>query len=123
MIYALAALVGLHLLGELIVRGLALPVPGALVGMLLLLGALSWQGRTPAALVRVGGTLLRHMMLLLVPTLAGVMVHAQRVWSEGLSFLAACVAGAAVTLAITAATLNWMLKRAARRTSPREVAP
>jgi holin-like protein len=115
MIYAIASLLALHLLGELVVRAFALPLPGALVGMLLLFAVLSWRGRTPAALTRVGGTLLRHMMLLLVPTLAGVMAHAQRVWSEGLPILAACVAGAALTLAVTAATLNWLLRRAARQ--------
>ncbi len=113
-------MLALYGLGELIVRGLGLPVPGALVGLLLMFGALSVRGRVPAALGRVGGTLLRHMMLLLVPTLAGVMVHAPRAWAEGLPFLAACVAGAALTLAVTAATLKWMLERAGRRTRPAE---
>ena len=123
MIYAMASLLGLYGLGELIVRGFGLPVPGALLGLLLMFGVLSARGRIPRALARVGGILLRHMMLLLVPTLAGVMVHAQRVWSEGLPFLVACVAGAALTLAVTALTLNWMLKRAARqRPGPQEVA-
>ncbi|WBY02659.1 CidA/LrgA family protein [Ramlibacter tataouinensis] len=108
---AIAALVGLYLLGEGVVRSLGLPVPGALVGMLLMFAALALLGRVPAALGRVGGSLLRHMVLLLIPSLAGVMVHVESVRSEGWAFLLACVAGAALTLAVTAATLNWMLRR------------
>ena len=115
MIYALASLLGLHLLGELIVRRFDLPLPGALIGMLMLFLALSWHGQVPRALGRSGGTLLRHMMLLLIPALAGVMVHAEHVWSEAVPFVAACVGGAAVTLAVTVATLNRILRRAARQ--------
>jgi len=41
----------------------------------------------------------------------GVMMHVDRVAAEWLPFLAACLVGAAVTLVVTALTLQWMLKR------------
>lgn len=111
MIQALAALVGLQLLGEMLVAGFGLPLPGALVGMLLLCAALAVMGYVPAALERTAGSLLRHMMLLFVPAVAGVMLHFERVAREWRPFLAACVVGAIVTLAVTALVLQWLLRR------------
>jgi len=114
MIYAVAALLLFQLLGECIVQVLALPLPGALVGMLLLFAGLMWRGRAPEALARTGGTLLQHLMLLLVPSVAGVMMHFGRVAREWQPFLIACVVGAAVTLVVTALTFQWMLKLRAK---------
>ena len=110
MIYAIAALFVFQLLGEFIVHVFALPLPGALVGMLLLFAGLLLHGRVPDALARTGGTLLQHLMLLLVPSVAGVMMHFSRVAKEWQPFLIACVVGAAVPLVVTALTLQWMLK-------------
>jgi len=110
MIQALAALIGLQVLGEMLVASFRLPLPGALVGMLLLSAALAVMGYVPAALERTAGTLLQHMMLLFVPAVAGVMLHFHRVGREWQPFIAACVVGAIVTLAATALVLNWLLR-------------
>lgn len=114
MIHAVAALLVLQLLGESIARVLGLPLPGALIGMLLLFVGLVWRGRVPDALARTGGTLLQHLMLLLVPSVVGVMMHFGRVAREWQPFLIACVVGAAVTLVVTALTFQWMLALRAR---------
>lgn len=111
MIPSIATLIGLQLLGEMLVTGFGLPLHGALVGMLLLSAALAVMGHVPAALERTAGTLLQHMMLLFVPSVAGVMLHFHRVAREWQPFLAACVVGAIVTLAVTALTLSWLLRR------------
>ena len=50
MIYAVAALLAFQLMGEVAVRALHLPLPGALAGMLLLFAALLWRGKVPAPL-------------------------------------------------------------------------
>ncbi len=118
MIYATAALLVCQFLGELVVRLLALPLPGALVGMLLLFAGLLALGRVPEALERTSGTLLQNMMLLFIPAIVGVMVHFERVAREWQPFLVACVVGSAVTLVVTAQTLRWLL-----RTRPAEVRP
>ena len=115
MIVAIGLLVGLYLLGEAIVQVGGVPLPGALVGLLLLLVVLCLRGRVPDGLARVGGVLLRHIMLLLIPAVAGVMVHTDLLRAEGLPFVAACLAGAAITLAVTAVTLGRMLARAQRK--------
>ena len=117
MIPAIATLFVFQLIGEIAVQALGLPLPGPLAGMLLLFAALLLYGRVPDALSRTAGTLLQHMMLLFIPAVTGVMMHFGRVASQWLPFLAACIAGAAVTLAVSALTLRWMLRLQARKTS------
>ena len=111
MVYALTALFALQLLGELLVRWLHLPLPGALAGMLLLLAALLVWGHVPQALEQTAHGLLRNMMLLFIPAIAGVMLHFDRIAREWLPFLVACIAGAAITLVVTAWTLRRLLHK------------
>lgn len=110
MLHAFAALLVFQLAGETLAQALGLPVPGPLVGMLLLFAALLAYGRLPEALREASGALLRNLMLLFIPSVAGVMLHFERVSREWLPFVAACVLGAAVTLAVTALTLRLMLR-------------
>ena len=119
MLYALAALFAFQLAGEALVHALALPLPGALVGTLLLLTALLWLGRLPVALEQTALTLLQNMMLLFIPTIAGVMLHFDRIAREWQPFVVAGVAGAAITYVVTALTFRWMLARSpATATTP-----
>lgn len=111
MIPALAALLGFQLLGELLVRALGLPVPGALLGLVFLVVYLMWRGETPLSLADTSNALLRNMMLLLVPSVVGLIDNVERVRREWLPFVVACVVGAVITLAVTAVVLEWLLKR------------
>ncbi|WP_367065250.1 CidA/LrgA family protein [Oryzisolibacter sp. LB2S] len=118
MLYAFTALLAFQLLGELLVRLLRLPLPGALAGMLLLLAALVLGGRVPHALEQTASVLLRNMMLLFIPAVAGVMLHFDRIAREWLPFLLACIAGAAITLVVTAWTLRRLLHGAPSGDAP-----
>ena len=110
MLYALTALFAFQLLGDLLVQWLRLPLPGALAGMLLLLAALLAMGRVPAALERVSGGLLQNMMLLFMPSVAGVMLHFDLIRREWLPFAVSGIVGAAVTFAVTAWTMRRVLR-------------
>lgn len=110
-LYAIAALWVFQGIGDALVRWLGLPLPGPVAGMLLLFAALALHGRVPAPLIQTTGPLLRHLMLLFIPSIAGVAVHFRRLADEWVPFLAASALGAAVTLAVTALTLQWMLQR------------
>lgn len=114
MLYAITALFAFQLLGEILVQLLGLPLPGALAGMLLLLAALLVWGHVPQALEQTAHGLLRNMMLLFIPAVAGVMLHFDRIAREWLPFLVACIAGAAITLVVTA----WTLRRLLHKTAP-----
>jgi holin-like protein len=111
MLYAITCLFIFQLFGEVLVQWLGLPVPGPLIGMLLLFGALMVRGGVPEGLRDTAGELLRHLMLLFIPAVAAVMMYFERVGREWLPFLVASIGGAAVTLVVSAFTLRWMLKR------------
>lgn len=115
MVHGFAALLVFQLLGEALVQGLGLPLPGPLLGMLLLFAALAWRGGVPEPLREGAGALLQHLMLLFIPAVAGVMLHVERIRSEWLAFALAGIGGAAVTMAVTALTLRWMIRRTGGR--------
>ncbi len=110
MVHGFALLLVFQLIGEVAVHALALPVPGPLVGMLLLFAGLLARGGLPDALRDAANGLLRHMMLLFIPAVTGVMMYFDRIAREWLPFMAACILGAAVTMLATALTLRWMLR-------------
>ena len=115
MLYAITALFALQLLGEAIVHFTQLPLPGALVGTLLLLAALIIHGRTPQALERVGTVLLQNMMLLFIPVIAGVMLEFDNLARQWQPFVLACIFGAAITFVATLLSFRWMLRWQARK--------
>ena len=110
MVQAFALLLVFQLVGEVVAQGLHLPVPGPLIGMLLLFAMLLMRGRLPDDLRDTATALLRHLMLLFIPAVTGVMLYFDRIEREALPFFAACVIGAAATLVATALTLQWMLR-------------
>jgi holin-like protein len=102
MVRALTVLLLFQLVGEVIARLLDLPVPGPVIGMLLLLGALLLRGELPATLHKAAQNLLSYLALLFVPAGVGVMVHIGRLQDEWLAILATLVLSTLVTLVLTA---------------------
>lgn len=110
-VHAFALLLVFQLVGEVAVQALALPLPGPLAGLLLLFAALCLRRELPAALNDTAQLLLRHLMLLFIPAVAGAMMYFDRIAREWLPFLASCLLGAALTIVVTALTLRWALQR------------
>lgn len=67
MVKAFCVFICLQIVGELISTALHLPVPGALVGMLILLGWLIARAELPEALASGADTLHQHLGLFFVP--------------------------------------------------------
>ena len=109
MVHGFALLLVCQLIGEIAVQALSLPVPGPLVGMLLLFAGLVVRGGLPDGVRDAANALLRHLMLLFIPAVTGVMMYIDRIAQEWLPFMAACIVGTAVTMVATALTLRWML--------------
>ena len=100
----LAWLLALQSVGELLARGLSLPFPGPVVGMLLLLLALRWSVvRAPVAAS--AEFLLSHLSLLFVPVGVGVMTHLGLLGQYGLRMLLVIVLSTWLGLAVTALVL------------------
>ena len=101
----LAWLLTMQSLGELLSRGLALPFPGPVLGMLLLLLALRLPlVRAPVAAC--AGFLLSHLSLLFVPVGVGVMTHLGLLGQYGLRMLAVIVLSTWIGLVVTALVLR-----------------
>ncbi|QIK77200.1 CidA/LrgA family protein [Nocardioides piscis] len=78
--------------GEVVVRLVGIPVPGPVVGMVLLFGLLQWRKPAPAAGVfRAGDALLRHLQLFFVPAGVGVVTYLAVVRDDALPIAGALV--------------------------------
>jgi holin-like protein len=103
----LAWLLALQSLGELLSRGLSLPFPGPVIGMLLLLIALQLpMVREPVAAC--ANFLLSHLSLLFVPVGVGVMTHLGLVGQYGVRMLVVVVLSTWLGLVVTALVLHLL---------------
>jgi holin-like protein len=93
-------------LGEGIAFALHLPVPGPVIGMLILFCALVWR---PALLDQVqstGDALLQHLSLLFVPAGVGIFVAAASLQGQWPAIIGAVIGSTLVTLAVTALVMR-----------------
>lgn len=96
--------------GELLARGLALPLPGPVIGMVLLLLALRWPA-VQAPVAECAGFLLSHLSLLFVPVGVGVMTHLSLVSQYGVRMLAVVVLSTLAGLVVTVLSLRLLQGR------------
>jgi holin-like protein len=122
MIPALATLLVYQLIGEALVRALAAPVPGPVVGLALLLLTLVLRPSVLVGIKPTAQTLLQHLSLLFVPAGVGVMVHLQRIGDEALAIGVALFISTWVGLAVAALTMTWLMKRTAQPPGKRDAA-
>lgn len=101
-----------QLVGEVIARLAGWPVPGPVVGMVLLFVALVIRGGIPGDLDRLAGGLLKHLSLLFVPAGVGVTVHLGLIAHEWLPIAASLVIGTLVTIAVTGLVAARLARRA-----------
>ena len=113
MLASLTTLLVLQLLGEVIARGLDLPVPGPVIGMALLFVVLLLKGGPGETLQTTSQTLLSHLSLLFVPAGVGIVVHLARVADEWLALLVALVVSTFVSMAVTALVMKALARKAA----------
>jgi holin-like protein len=109
-----------QLVGETLVLVLELPVPGPVVGMVLLFFTLVARGTIPESVDSAAAAILKHLSLLFVPAGVGVMVHFQRIGSEWLPISLALVGSTLLSLAITALTMGGVRRLMDRRAGPHE---
>ncbi len=106
----LALLLAFQSVGELIARGLSLPIPGPVIGMILLLLALRVPlVREPVAAC--ANFLLTHLSLLFVPVGVGVMTHLDLVTQYGGRMLVAIVLSTWIGIVVTALVLYLLRKK------------
>jgi putative effector of murein hydrolase LrgA (UPF0299 family) len=120
---ALATLVGLQLLGEVLRQALHLPMPGALIGMFLLAVVLVWRGSAgdagetavPAPLLTAARVLIANMGLLFVPAGVGVMAEMGLLRQDWLPIVAGLLVSTVLGLGVTGLVMHHVSRAAARR--------
>ncbi|MDG6099983.1 CidA/LrgA family protein [Alteromonas sp. ZYF713] len=107
-------IVGCYLVGEFFVLVTDLPLPGALIGLLLLLGGLLLRQRPAVTVGRGAQPLLTHMSVLFVPAVIGVGLFWAEVSENALGIALALVATTIVALGFTA----WFAQRLMKAKRP-----
>jgi holin-like protein len=107
MLQALATLLVFQTVGEIVTYALALPIPGPVLGMALLLAYLLLNERALAGLRPTCVELLKHLSLLFVPAGVGVMLHVARIANEWLPIVAALLGSTALAIVVTALVIKW----------------
>jgi holin-like protein len=109
MINALLVLLSFQLAGEIITRTLRFPVPGPVVGMLLLFAALLLRGSWAAKIEPTTQFILKNLTLLYVPAAVGVVVHLELIKSEGVPIVFTLAGSILVTMAVTTGSMKVLL--------------
>ena len=110
---AIFLLIALQLVGEAIVTVTGLPVPGAVIGLVLLYVILSVCGGASEEMTRTTGFLLDNLALLFVPAGVGVIVYLSLIVSQCEVIVAALLVSVTVTIGLTALTVSWLTRRSA----------
>lgn len=110
MIDTFATLLVFQTIGEGLAYAFSLPIPGPVIGMVLLFLYLLLKQGVAKKLAPVSLELLKHLSLLFIPAGVGIMVHAQRVAAEWIPIAAALIASTIVSIAVTASVVRWLQK-------------
>ena len=111
MLQTFAILLVFQTIGEVISYALRLPVPGPVIGMLLLFGWLVFDNRLLSVIQDCANDLLKHLSLLFVPAGVGIMVHASRIGNEWMPIVIALVISTWVAIAVTALVTRALMRK------------
>ncbi|WP_233857310.1 CidA/LrgA family protein [Paraburkholderia sp. HD33-4] len=117
-----AILLGFQCLGELIAFITRVPVPGPVLGMVLLLCLLSVKPSVVPAVEQVSRGLLNHLSLFFVPAGVGVMVFAEQLQSQLFAIALAIIVSTILSMAVAALVTGMLLIRLDRKQSHQKAA-
>ncbi|HSE08409.1 MAG TPA: CidA/LrgA family protein [Nocardioidaceae bacterium] len=116
MLIGLIALLLCQLVGELVVRTFDVPLPGPIVGMVLMLVVLLVRRpRSGSGLLSGPQRLLRYLPLLYVPAGVGVVAHLSRLGSDAVTIAGGLVASWLAGLLVTAGVMALALRLSGAR--------
>jgi len=114
MLRALAALLLFQCAGEGLSLLFHLPVPGPVIGLLLLFGLLVLRPSVTDTIEPTAQELLRHLSLLFVPAGVGIMAAADKVRGQGVAIAVSLAVSTSLAIAVTALVTRALLRRQAR---------
>ena len=114
MLHAMLLLVGFQLLGDMLADSASVPVPGMVIGLVLLLGVLWLRGLLPEISDPIPRTLdytakglHENLGLLFVPAGAGIIAQTDDLAANGVGLIVAVLISTMATIGITALVVGW----------------
>ncbi len=127
MIAGLALILCCQLAGEAVARGIALPVPGPVIGLVLLLILLMLRDRTQAMAIgplrdgrveTIAKGLLAHLSLMFVPAGVGVVQQLDLIADRGFAIALVLAASVLITMLVTVGTFLLFSRLMSRGRTP-----
>jgi putative effector of murein hydrolase LrgA (UPF0299 family) len=127
MIQAFAILLVCQLLGEGLAHGLSLPIPGPVIGLVLLaiglvlgrrFGLVTTRSLAETPLGAASDGLLRHLSLLFVPAGVGIVQQGKTILGNGPAILAALVGSTLLTLIVSVLVFIGAMRILGRKPGP-----
>lgn len=100
-----------QLAGEVLAKATNLPIPGPVIGMVLLFAGIAIKGGVPRGLGATTAGLLDHLALLFVPAGVGIMSLLPLLSSEYPAIIAALIGSTVLTILVTAVVMNVLLRQ------------
>lgn len=110
---AIALLLTCQLAGEIIHRALGIPLPGSVIGMVLLIAWLASVRRERPSLTAVSGWLTAHLSIMFVPSAVGMIEEGPILSRFGVGLLLATIASTILTMIVSVLVFQWALRRVA----------
>jgi holin-like protein len=107
MIRGLIILLAFQGAGEIVSRLFSLPIPGPVIGLVLLLVFLIRRGKVDAPIDTVSAALTKHLGLLFVPAAVGVVLFWPQLLANFMAISVALIVSATATIAASAAILRF----------------
>lgn len=101
MLPSLTVIIGFQLAGAFVQQFLSLPIPGAVIGMILFFIYLCITGGKSDNLMATGSQLLSHLPLLFIPAGVGILAYTSELKEHGIAILASLIIGSLIAFIIT----------------------
>lgn len=109
-IAAITLILAAQLAGETVVHLTGLPIPGPVIGFILMFAGLMLKKGVPEPLQKTAGGILAHLPLMFVPAVVGVIMHVQRLADNALALLFAIPLSTILTLGLVALMMKFLVK-------------
>ena len=106
-----AVILAIWLIGEMINRFLKIPIPGSVIGMLILLGLLQLRVIKEESLKEMSDFLLGNLAFFFIPSAAAIMIYFGDIKESLLKIVVITIGTTVFVMAVTGLTVQWLIKR------------
>jgi len=110
MVRAMAILLLCQLAGTILQQATGLPVPGPVIGLVLLLGLLAWRGGPSESMAATAQGILKYLGLLFVPAGVGFITELQELRANAFAIAIAIAISTFLGMAVTGLLMQWLLR-------------